>query len=159
MHHEVHLAGCCFEKTRITRSHTHTVSLLYRSAAGNDVSVCGSQESASQLEMREAHAMIKDGLLRTITPDQVRMKPTVLSSIAILRTCCSVGAKGCDGIRCNAIHVSRASSRERPTKPGRTRQIVKKRNCSVATSFQRWPRTRLSSRACGRLPRHFLRRF
>eukprot|EP00752_Nemacystus_decipiens_P004848 g4411.t1 len=37
----------------------------------DDGSGGGSQESATLLEIREAHAMIKEGLLRTITPDQV----------------------------------------------------------------------------------------
>eukprot|EP00903_Cladosiphon_okamuranus_P017705 g16304.t1 len=41
------------------------------SVTGDDVSLSGSQQSASLLEMKDAHAKIKDGLLRTITPDQV----------------------------------------------------------------------------------------
>lgn len=61
--------------------------------AGDDVSLSGSQESATLLEMKDAHAMIKNGLLRTITPDQVRTMSTVFGVVAIPGIVCTVVAR------------------------------------------------------------------
>lgn len=49
--------------------------------------------------MRDAHAMIKDGLLRTITPDQVRACKLLLSFISILRMGCAVVVMRCDAMK------------------------------------------------------------